>query len=108
YGMLIADKRIDSPAVISLQGLMGPIAKDVYGTLKVHERFQAHNLTELVRNTGLFGAARDYRKRAVRERYILSKSPVVLGRTQWDRAYTAFINPSAHYHEVGEILRRPF
>lgn len=108
YGMLVADRWIDVPAVISLQGLMGPIAAKVYGGLTPLQRLRSHTAAELVRNTGLFGQSSRYRKAAARERYILGRASVILGRTACDRAYTALLNPSAQYHHVDELMRPAF
>lgn len=108
YGALLAEGRLDQPVVISLQGLIGPYAPHVYGNLTVTETIRAHSLMEVLRNTGLTSVARDYRKRGLREQRILRSAQVVLGRTEWDRAYAALVNPNAHYYHVDEMLRPAF
>lgn len=43
-----------------------------------------------------------------REKAILRAVPHVIGRTDWDRQALAVLNPKAHYHYGGEILRDIF
>jgi glycosyltransferase involved in cell wall biosynthesis len=108
YGLLAARKLIDVPVIVSLQGLLGPCVGRVYGSLKGMDCLRAQTLPELVSGRGLWHTRRDYERRAVREREMLSAARWVAGRTAWDRAYLSSISPSARYFHVGEILRPEF
>ena len=42
------------------------------------------------------------------EKKVFALARNVLGRTEWDKAFTASVNPQARYYKLNEILRPPF
>lgn len=42
------------------------------------------------------------------EKKVFALARNVLGRTEWDKAFTASVNPQARYYKLNEILRAPF
>jgi glycosyltransferase involved in cell wall biosynthesis len=110
YGLLRSRGLTGVPAVISLQGLMGPYATftGTFGALSPTEILAATRPAELLMRLGLLWGYHDLRLAAKREVEILAAVDGVLGRTDWDRAYARSRCPDAVYHHVGELLRPQF
>lgn len=108
YGMLSAGGHLATPAVLSVQGLLGECAKAYLGGLSPRELLCAHTLREIRHGEGILAGRRRFARRAVMERAILRGMEHVIGRTLWDRAHLREIHPGAVYHACDEILRPPF
>ena len=69
-----------------------------------------HSLTfhDLVRLDSLYLQMRRMRKRGYYEKKLIGSTGHIIGRTDWDRACTEQINPSAAYHHCNETLRDAF
>ena len=108
YGLLSARKLIDSPTVISLQGLLSGYRRSFFGALSFPEVWKSNQLLELSSRRGLYWQYRAYCRGARQEQEILERAEAFLGRTEWDRAYVRCANPDTPYYHVGEILRPAF
>jgi glycosyltransferase involved in cell wall biosynthesis len=109
YGTLIADNYIDVPAVVSLQGLLGPLARFDAGGIALGSRvrnsfvYDLVHLSSLVRGT----TTSPNRVRDVEQR-ILRSNAVFVGRTMYDRACVNAENKDATYYHCDEVMRPPF
>jgi len=110
YGLLTARGMVDCPAVISLQGLLGPYSEwyNFFGNNSLMDIVRMHRWLEIPAMRGLWIRFCNYRKLAIREREIITGNQFFMGRTAWDHAYVRAVNPSAHYFYGGELLREPF
>jgi len=110
YGLLTARDMIQYPAVISLQGLMGPYSEwyHFFGNNSPINIFLMHRWLEIPALRGLWMEFWKFRKMAEREREIIKCNRFFMGRTEWDNAYISALNPSAHYFHGGELLREAF
>ena len=108
YGLIKARNLVSVPAVASIQGLLGPYAKKVFGSLSLREIIAAHRLRELLMGAGLLAQYRQYKRGARDEVKIIRSVEGILGRTDWDRAHTWSLNPQAAYYHVGEVIRGTF
>lgn len=110
YGLLSARRMIETPTVISLQGLLGPYAEwyHYFGKSTLRDIIHMHRWLEIPAQRGQWRAYLDIRKQAKREREILQGNRFFMGRTAWDRACLRAMNPQAIYYTVGELLRQPF
>ena len=97
--------------LIYIQGLAGPCGEHMADGLP--ERFlRRQPLKETV--TARFGGATVYQLRqrlldqGEAEKKVFALARNVLGRTEWDKAFTASVNPQARYYKLNEILRAPF
>ena len=108
YGLLTAKRIIETPAVLSIQGLMSEIAKACLGGLSLPELLKSHTMRELYHRGGIWGAWRSFERRAVIESEILQGMPHIIGRTLWDKAHVSKISPKSRYHHCDELLRPVF
>lgn len=110
YGLLTARRMVECPALISLQGLMGPYSEwyRYFGKSSLLEIAKMHRWLEIPAMRGHWITFRNSGKIAQREREIIAGNRFFLGRTAWDRAYVRALNPSALYFHGGELLREPF
>jgi glycosyltransferase involved in cell wall biosynthesis len=110
YGLLTARGMVKCPAVISLQGLIGPCSEwyHYFGNRRLIDIVRMHRLLEIPAMRGHWMGFWSIRKKAKREREIISGNRFFMGRTAWDQAYIRALNPSAHYFHGGELLREAF
>jgi glycosyltransferase involved in cell wall biosynthesis len=110
YGLLITRNMVRCPAVISLQGLLGPYSEwyRFFGNSSFADIFRMHRWQEIIAMRGQMSAFRRILKLAKREREIIAGNRFFMGRTAWDQAYIRALNPSARYFSGGELLRGAF
>lgn len=110
FGLLKADALVSAPAVVSLQGLLGPYSeyRNFFGALSPWDVARSTRLVELPLGIGLLWQYADIRRGARQEARLIAAVEGLLGRTDWDEEYARRLNPRASYHRVGEILRTPF
>lgn len=97
--------------VVSIQGIILGYSAHFMGGL--HEDELAKHrpfLRKILRLTTISDIAQIWRvcRGGFGERHCFTTFNHYLGRTDWDRAWVEYLHPSAHYHEVGEILRPEF
>lgn len=110
YGLLTARGMVKCPALISLQGLLGPCSEwyRYFGNSSLSEIIRMHRWLEIPAMRGHLIGFWKFRKMAKREREIIAGNRFFMGRTAWDRAYVRALNPSAQYFHGGELLREAF
>jgi glycosyltransferase involved in cell wall biosynthesis len=79
-----------------------------FGALTPAEIWKSQGLIELATRRGHFWRYRDYLKGARLGREILANANAFMGRTAWDRAHLASVNPTAAYYHGDELLRPQF
>lgn len=109
FGLLTAKGDIQTPAVISLQGLLGPYSRFDSGGISVWDRMRHCTISDLVgRHGSLRGSWLLSRRIWHVESCILRSRAVFIGRTLYDRACLRAVNPHAVYHHCDEVMRLPF
>jgi len=110
YGLLTARKLIQTPTVISIQGLLSSYSEwfHYFGNRTVGDIVQMHRWMEPFVLRGPLWGLHKYRQDAATEKEIIRGNFNFLGRTLWDGAHVMAINPLSTYYTVGEVLRQPF
>jgi len=110
YGLLSSRSMVKCPAIISLQGLLGPCSQwyHYFGNRSLSEIIRMHRWLEIPAMRGHWIAYWRIRKMAKREREIIVGNRFFMGRTKFDRAYVCALNPSAVYYHEGRMLREDF
>ncbi len=94
--------------VVSIQGLVGVIARYYFAGLSLSELFKSITLRDMIRFDTLFQAKNKFIKRGGLEQEYIQRTQHVIGRTNWDYAHTKTINPTVNYHYCNETLRDGF
>ena len=100
------------------EGKLSHMAASVQGLCYFISRHYAEGIPERVQRSFTFRdlarwdnirqQQKKYALRGQMEAQAMGKLSHILGRTDWDRACTAKLNPAASYHFCGETLREPF
>lgn len=93
--------------VIHIQGMASVIAKH-YEAFLEKQVVYGFTLRDVLRYDNIKWQKRKFEKRGIYEVEALKRVSHVMGRTDWDKACTAIINPKIQYHEVQEMMRAPF
>lgn len=93
--------------VISIQGLCSVYAGHYTEGLPGNV-CRGYTFRDLLRWDNIANQKKKFALRGDMERKALQKVPHIIGRTDWDKACTAVINPEATYHFCNETLRRDF
>lgn len=97
--------------LLYIQGLAGPCGEHMADGLPPRFLRRQRMKERLAARTG--GATvRQLREglleKGEAEKKVFALAQNVLGRTEWDKAFTASVNPQARYYKLNEILRAPF
>lgn len=93
--------------VASIQGLCGFIAQHYTDGIPEQVR-RANTFRDFVRKDNIEKQQEKFVLRGNMEAGSIRKLHHVIGRTDWDRARTAELNPRVNYHFCNETLREPF
>jgi glycosyltransferase involved in cell wall biosynthesis len=110
YGLLTARGLVKCPAIISLQGLLGPCSEwyHYFGNSSLMDIIRMHRWLEVPAMRGHWMGFLQIRKKARLEGEIIAGNRFFMGRTKWDQAHLQALNPSAHYFHEGRLLRDDF
>ena len=92
---------------VSIQGLCGFIAGHYCEGIP-HKVLRSTTFRDFLRKDNILQQQEKFVLRGQLEQQALKKVSHVIGRTHWDKACTALINPNAAYHVCNETLRDPF
>jgi len=102
-----AQVRPNCPVVISIQGLLHVYCQHVLGGLTIKQYLEAGK--EGLLAWGRFTLqAWEWLRRGENESTAIAGNHYFIGRTLWDQAHVAAINPTAKYYACNELLRLPF
>lgn len=99
--------RIADKVVINLQGLCSIISQHYLCGIPIAARLFP-SVRDVLKNDGFHRQSGNFMKRGTYEIEALKKVKYFIGRTDWDRACSNQINPSAKYFFCNEILRDEF
>lgn len=93
--------------VISIQGMTSVYAEHYYAGLP-NSIVKKFTIRDFIKRDNIELGKQIFEKRGKYETAALKKVKHVIGRTDWDKACTYFINPDARYHFCNETLRDTF
>lgn len=93
--------------VINIQGLVSVIGKHYFADLP-SSVVNGYTLRDFLRQDNIRQQRNAFLKRGESELVALEKVKHIIGRTDWDKACTSQINPTAKYHFCNETLRDEF
>lgn len=98
---------ISDKVIINIQGLASVYAGHYFANLP-YRAVKAKTLRDFLKNTNISKGAKLFAKRGKNEIEAVKKVSHIVGRTDWDKACTMWINPDAEYHFCNETLRSEF
>ncbi|MHA1279681.1 MAG: glycosyltransferase family 4 protein [Candidatus Helarchaeota archaeon] len=107
-GLVTMDNRLETPVVVSIQGLLDYSERYFLGDLGFSEILKSRTLKEWIFFRGLWEQKRIWQRRAIAERKIIKGHKYFIGRTLWDRAHLRRLNPNALYFHCDEMVREDF
>lgn len=107
-GLLTGRKLLECPNVVSIQGIIDVCKDHYWGGLSFADLVKSRTLRDWIRFDGLLEQKLRLSHRACWEREIFASNTAFIGRTQWDKAHTRRMNPTAKYYQCEEMLRTPF
>ncbi len=97
----------DYKTVVSIQGLVGELAKYYYGGISDKDRIINTTLRDMIRTT-MRQEKKDFEKRGINEVNILKKTDYIVGRTDWDLSVCQKYGMEGKYRKCNENLRSVF
>lgn len=110
FGTVDASIYDKNKCVVSLQGILQGSHPHYAGGINELEirRYRNYINFLLTRYTITRGAESWRARMGESERVALKRAKYVMGRTDWDKAWTHYLAPDARYFHVGEVLRPEF
>lgn len=109
HGLAFIKACPEAKVIVSIQGLTSAIHQYYNKGLSTSQIIKNITFRDILRNDNLIRAQNIYKKRGeLIEKEILKNVGHIIGRTDWDRAYSWAINPNAEYHFCNETLRNEF
>lgn len=93
--------------VINIQGLCSFI-KDHYFAFLPFKIIYKYTLRDFLRHDNILQQQKKFKARGEFERIAIGLSRNVIGRTDWDRACIAEMNPDCNYYSCHEVIRKQF
>ena len=109
YDMVNAcrESGIGDKAIVHIQGMASVYERHYFANLPARV-IRAYTLRDILKGQNISRVAKSYKKRGEHEIKALQNVSHIAGRTDWDKAVTEQINPSAQYHFCNETLRGEF
>lgn len=98
---------VSDKVIINIQGLVSVISKH-YTVGLPHNVLRKKTLRDFIKRVNIYKGVKAFEKRGKNEIAALKKVKHIVGRTDWDKACTSWINPDADYHFCNETLRSEF
>lgn len=107
--MQLTAKKLQIPAVVSLQGILNGQYAYQCGQLPIDDMMLSKSVTHIF-SAWIMHLRKTmwYKPRMKAEKEIIENADYILGRTTWDRAHSYAINPDAKYYPCSRVLRAPF
>lgn len=100
-------KQLGIETAINIQGLVSIISKHYTSGLPISVQ-QRYTFRDFLKQNNILQQQNYYKKSGELETEVIKKTNHIIGRTTWDKACTAQINPDAKYHFCNETLRKSF
>lgn len=93
--------------IINIQGLIG-LYGNLYNIGLPNRVIVGKSLKDLIKLTSLKHEAKKFQKRGIFEIKAIKSTGNVIGRTDWDEAYSRYTNHKLNYYSCNEVLRSSF
>lgn len=94
--------------VASIQGIISSYARYYTSGIEFTNVKKCLTFRDFFKRDSILQQQKEFKTRGVLERELFASLQDVIGRTEWDKAHAAALNPMAKYHFCGETLRTTF
>ncbi len=101
-------KQYQIPMILQIQGNMTVYTDKWFSGITYFDVLRYCNKKSLLLGYGMFHSYYLFKKRAEREREILSHCKHIIGRTEWDNRISRVLAPESKYYHCDELLREQF
>lgn len=108
HGLVYMDTFPNKNFLLTIQGIMEPITREYYAGMKFKDILQCMTFKEFLRGKSLISLKYLAASRAKSEKEIVQRVNYLTGRSDWDKAILAEINPTAKYFRCNYNLRPEF
>jgi len=108
HGLVYMDTFPHKTFLLTIQGIMGPITREYWAGLSIRDLLRTLNWREFKRGKSIFADKYLAHTRAKSESSIIKRVGFLTGRSDWDKAMLAEINPNAKYFRCNYNLRAEF
>lgn len=98
---------LQNRVIVSIQGLVSVYALHFYGYIN-SPGIRLLSLYDILKRSTPAQERNSFKKRGIYEKKTIKNVMYVMGRTDWDKACTWFMNPKAKYYFCNEVLRKSF
>lgn len=108
YGVaaICNERKISDKLVISIQGMLSVYSKHIFAYLP-YDEIKKKTLRDILKG-GYLARRHEFEIGGKFEIEAIRLTHNVIGRTDWDRACSYYINPKARYYYNSELLRKSF
>ena len=108
YGLNLLSTRPNCKYILSIQGIMDACARNYLGGMTTFEVIRNITIRDIIKRDNIFQARKKFYAKAKIEKKYFEKVDAVIGRTEWDKAYTEYYNKDMKYYHCSEMLRKEF
>ena len=108
HGLVYMDLYPNKCFLLTIQGIMKPITREYWAGLSLRDLLRTLNWNEFKRGKSIFADKYLAHTRALSEEKIIKRVGYLTGRSDWDKAMLAEMNPKAQYFRCNYNLRSEF
>lgn len=108
HGLVYMDTYPNKSFLLTIQGIMNPIAREYWAGLGFRDLLRTLNWNELKRGKSIFAEKYLAYTQALSEGKIIKRVGYLTGRSDWDKSILAAMNPQARYFRCNYNLRSEF
>lgn len=108
YGLAAMNVAANIPVVIFIQGILDSIAKYYISGLSKSELWKAHTIKDILTRTTISQIQRQYERRALYEKEIVSRGKHIIVENQWAESYFRKIYPDVIVHYMPICISNSF
>ena len=108
HGLVYMDTYPNKCFLLTIQGIMKPITREYWAGLGFRDLLRTLNWNEFKRGKSIFAEKYLAYTQALSEEKIIKRVSYLTGRSDWDKAMLAAMNPKARYFRCNYNLRSEF
>lgn len=105
FKLLPFDNSFPGIKVLSMQGVLGSIAENLFNGLTNRDLISTIGIRELIKRESLFSERRSFFEEALTEEKIIANCDHIITQSEWTESQIININPSVKTYRIHRVLR---